>query len=82
MVKRKIYKALSVAMASSMLIATPSPALVNAEELPKDATEEVVEELNEDSKEESIESKEDSKEEVKEEVKEESAESKEAESKE
>lgn len=78
MVKRKIYKALSVAMASSMLIATPSPVLVNAEELPKDATEEVVEELNEDSKEESIESKEDSKEEVKEE----SAESKEAESKE
>ena len=82
MVKRKIYKALSVAMASSMLMATPSPALVNAEELPKDATEEVVEELKEDSKEESIESKEDSKEEVKEELKEESAESKEAESKE
>lgn len=77
MVKRKIYKALSVAIASSMLMATPSPALVNAEELPKDATEEVVEELNEDSKEESIESKEDSKEEVKEELKEESAESKE-----
>ena len=62
MVKRKIYKALSVAMASSMLMATPSPALVNAEELPKDATEEVVEELKEESKEDAKEdSKEDSK---------------------
>ena len=71
MVKRKIYKALSVAMASSMLMATPSPALVNAEELPKDATEEVVEELKEESKEDAKEdSKEDSKEEVKEESKE------------
>ena len=75
MVKRKIYKALSVAMASSMLMATPSPALVNAEELPKDATEEVVEELKEESKEDAKEdSKEDSKEEVKEESKEEAKE--------
>ena len=78
MVKRKIYKALSVAMASSMLMATPSPALVNAKELPEDTTEEVVEELKEDSKEESKEeTKENSKEEVKEDSKKEAEESKE-----
>ena len=74
MVKRKIYKALSVAMASSMLMATPSPALVNAKELPEDTTEEVVEELKEDSKDET---KENSKEEVKEDSKKEAEESKE-----
>ena len=78
MVKRKIYKALSVAMASSMLMATPSPALVNAKELPEDTTEEVVEELKEDSKEESKdETKENSKEEVKEDSEKEAEESKE-----
>ncbi|MBQ3773667.1 MAG: endo-1,4-beta-xylanase, partial [Pseudobutyrivibrio sp.] len=74
MVKRKIYKALSVAMASSMLMATPSPALVNAKELPEDTTEEVAEELKEDSKDET---KENSKEEVKEDSKKETEESKE-----
>ena len=74
MVKRKIYKALSVAMASTMLMATPSPALVNAKELPEDATEEVAEELKEDSKDET---KENSKEEVKEDSKKETKESKE-----
>ncbi|WP_051195144.1 endo-1,4-beta-xylanase [Pseudobutyrivibrio ruminis] len=76
MVKKKIYKALSVAVASTMLMATPNPALVNAKESPSDSTEEVVEELQEEEeteevKEESKEEAEESKGEDKEESKEE-----------
>jgi endo-1,4-beta-xylanase len=72
MVKKKIYKALSVAVASTMLMATPNPALVNAKESPSDSTDEVVEELQEETTEE--ESKEETKEESEEEVKEDSEE--------
>ncbi len=76
MVKKKIYKALSVAVASTMLMATPNPALVNAKESPSDSTDEVVEELQEEKEEteKTEESKEETKEESKEEVKEDSKE--------
>ena len=83
MVKKKIYKALSVAVASTMLMATPNPALVNAKESPSDSTDEVVEELQEEKEEteKTEESKEETKEESKEEVKEDSKEESKEESK-